>query len=873
MWKSIVLILRNARRELRSGWKRFGVFAACLALGAASISAVELLSTAVDQGLSRDARIILGGDMQIRLSHRDIPQDVQDFINERGTIAQYLRLRAMARPVSAADVSDSSERQAASLVELKGVDTVYPLYGEMKLESGKSLNEVLIRDSGSNPEQGAPWPGIADPLLLSRLGVEVGDVLNVGNKKVVIKDVIKDEPDRAAEFIGFGPRLMVDRAYPEAAGLIRPGSVIYYYTMVRLDGAAPAELSQVEALTRELEERFPKAGLRIRNFTDAASGFKNALNNLARYLGLVGLTALLIGGIGAASGVKGYMDAKQPVIALFKCLGSGRGVIFGTYLTQVLALALIAAVIGLFFGIAAAFAAGWYMAVQLGLSVETTIYVLPLLKAVGFTMLTALIFTVIPLSRAAGSSPAVLWRGYSLSKQGGMTIWARLLVVAAVLLLAGLILYTVADYRIGLGYIGGFLFSFLVFKLFAVFLVRISKAVSRSLKINDPRLHQAVVNIHRPGSSTSIIVFSIGLGLTALTAVLTADGNIQRQINSRIPDQAPSFFFIDVPSPVIEDFVDFLDTRPEVDLHEHEPSLRGRIMKINGTSAGEAQVDPDAQWALRGDRGMTYMTEKPEDIELTAGEWWPADYSGPPRICFDAELAQGFGIGIGDTLTVNVLGREITAEIACLREIDWTGMRLNHSFIFAPGVIEKAPHAYIVTAYVEDEDEAQARSAERKLLAGITDRFPNVTSVYVRDIIKEVTSIMAKIGLAVRSAALITLLAGLLVLAEAVRADLKGRHREAAIFKVVGATSKDVLLTLSLEFLLLGGAASVIAAGLGIGLGYAFVRGVFNLVEWTFLWQPPVLVVLGGITAVQILGLLGVRSILKKKAWPVLRNE
>jgi putative ABC transport system permease protein len=226
-----------------------------------------------------------------------------------------------------------------------------------------------------------------------------------------------------------------------------------------------------------------------------------------------------------------------------------------------------------------------------------------------------------------------------------------------------------------------------------------------------------------------------------------------------------------------------------------QPSLRGRITKVKGVPAAKVKVDPRVAWALRGERGISFAKTPPPGTRMAGGAWWPPDYSGPPIISFDARIADGLGIGLGDSISVSILGREVTAKVVNLRVIDWASLRLNHAIIFAPGVIEKAPHAYVATAHAGAEHEAQ-------LFDLVSRRFPQVVAVHVRQVLGEVARLVGTVGLAVRAAALITLFTGLLVMGHALRASLHQRRFESVVFKVLGATRGDVLTTLAAELIL-----------------------------------------------------------------------
>ncbi len=390
-------------------------------------------------------------------------------------------------------------------------------------------------------------------------------------------------------------------------------------------------------------------------------------------------------------------------------------------------------------------------------------------------------------------------------------------------------------------------------------------AAARLARIAGPRYRYGLSNIFRPGASTGRVVFSLGLGLTAMATVILTQAAQEDQLNRQIPEKAPSYFFLSIPKDGMETLRTILEQTPGVESWESEPSIRGRILEIDGAPVEEARIDDGVQWAVSGDRGMTFASELPEDLEITSGQWWPEDYSGPPLICFDEEIAKGFGIGVGDTLTLGVMGRRIVAEIACLRDIRWTSMSLNHSVIFAPGTLEAAPFEYIATAHVDP-------GAEAELGRRIAREMPRVVQVFVADVLADASRVLGHIATATKAAAALTLIAGLLVLAEVLRANLRSRHYDAVVLKVLGASRRDIMLSLLGELGFLGLATAVVSGILGTILAYSFIAYLQDI-PWSFRPLPLAVILLLGLGSTLALGLAGVRRLLGQSSWAILRNE
>lgn len=846
------LALRLARRELRSGLSGFGVFLACLALGVGAVATVGAVSASVDATLQRDARILFGGDLGISQTHLPIAANATEFLQQQGEITNIVAMRTMLRPEpTQADQPPAGRRSL--LVELKVVEPGYPLVGVVEMEDGGTLAQALA------PVDGVPGLAV-ERGVLTRLRLQVGDQVRLGRSVLRIGGVIRKEPDRPAGFLGLGPRAMLAAQDLPATGLIQPGSVVTYTTLVRLH-----DPTRRNTVRDRLQQDFAAPGWRLRTLDEASPGLTRFFDNFANYLTLVGLASLLVGGIGVANGVQGYLARKDATIATLKCLGASRGLVTATYLVQIAALALLGSALGCGLGLGAAAAVIPALSEAMGIQVALSVQPGTVLTAVAYGLLTSLAFGLWPLSAAGGISPARLFRGYADTDSRHPSWPARLGSLACALLLVVLTLQTAhhgGATRVILGFYGGVLATMVVFRLFAWLLMRVAARLPHPA---NPRLRMALSNLHRPGAATPAVVFSLGLGLTILAAISLVDGNLQHAIATQFPSRAPSYFFIDIQHTQIDQFRTLARAVPGVTRLEDEPSLRGRIVKIDDVPVDQRDIGEDAQWAVRGDRGLTFATTPPPGSRITAGQWWPPEYDGPPLICLEASLARGFGVGVGDSLTISVLGREVTGTIAVLRSIDWSSLALNHAIVFTPNALAGAPHAYIATAYAEPE-------AEGRLFEAVTEAMPSVVAVGVKEVLADVQRIAETIGLAVRAAGLVTVAAGILVLAESLRANLTRRRYEAVVFKVLGATRLDVLRVLLWEFLLLGAAAAVVAAGLGAALAWAFTDSILRT-TYVLLPVPLAASLLAGVAATVLLGLWAVRSVLSRSAWEFLRNE
>ena len=830
--------IRFARRDLRGGLKGFRIFVASLALGVAAIAAVGSLSSALVEGLASQGQAILGGDVELKLIHREANPEERAFMAAQAqAVSAVATLRAMVK-------APSTDKR--TLVELKAVDGAYPLYGTVSFEGRPDL--VL--------DQALKQGAVVEKTLLTRLGIGVGDVISINELTVPVIATIAHEPDRVADGVAIGPRVMITTDALGRTGLVQLGSLIH--TSYRLKVPVSRDLG---ALVEEIKARFPEAGWRINTRANSAPGIRAFVARTATFLTLVGLTALVVGGVGVGNAVTSWLDRQRDTIATLKCLGAEGAFIFRVYLIEVVLIAAFGIAIGLVLGAAIPFVAAQSLQAILPIPARVTLYPGPLALAAVFGLLTATVFALWPLARAREVPAAHLFRALIAPARA----WPRpVYLVATGALLAAIVALavgTAASLELAVMFLGAIAAAFVVLRAAGLGIEALARASGGARSV---LLRLAISNLHRPGSPTASVVLSLGLGLTVLSAVALIEGNLNRQITERLPQDAPSFFFVDIQSDQAGAFDALVQSVPGTADLARVPSLRGRIIEIDGVRADEARVDPDAQWALRGDRGLTYARTPPENSTVVEGEWWPADYAGPPLISFDAELARGMGVGVGDTLTYNVLGRNVTGTIANLRAIEWTGLGINFTTVFAPGLLETAPHTHLATVRVAPE-------SEEALFKAVTDRFPNVTAVRVRDAIKAANDLLGSLGMAVRATGAVTLLGGILVLAGAIAAGHRARVYDSVMLKVLGATRSDIVIAYAAEYALLGVATALIAAVLGSAISAGVMIFVMQA-DWLFL-PATLLATLGGAVGFTILfGLGATARALSARPAPVLRT-
>ncbi len=842
------IAFRLALRELRGGLTGFYVFIACIALGVAAIAGINSVSRALTEGITSEGRVILGGDIAFELVHREASPEEMSFFQSRGEVGTVASMRAMAR---------SADEKGSALVELRAVDPTYPHGGTLRLEDETADGQSLMA------AQSGTFGALVAPELLDRLGVKVGDPLLLGTETLQIRGVIRSEPDRLSTGLGFGPRLMTSIDALRASGLLRPGSLVTWTYRLRLPPGAN-DLSDVEALHRGADLAFPTAGWNVRSRDDAAPSLKRNIERFSQFLTLVGLTALVVGGVGVANAVSGFVDLKRPAIATLKCLGARNGVVFQVYLIQILLLAFFGIVLGLVVGAALPFLAKAALAELVPVS-AIRIYPLELGFAVIYGLLVTLGFALGPLGRARQLPASSLFADRAVHAPQKPPIGYRLAQAAALIALAALAIRLAGDRELSLFYIGAVIGAFVVLRVVAVAIMAFAR---RFDSLRGTALRLAVRNVHRPGALTPSVVLSLGLGLTLLVSLALIDANLRDQLSGAITDKAPDFFFLDIQNDERDGFTALIGKTTPGGVIDTVPMLRGRIAAINGTPAADFIVKNGSSWVLRGDRGLTYADELPPNSTLTAGEWWPADYDGEPLVSLESETADNLGLTIGDTITVNVLGRDVTAKITNLRKLDWESLSINFVMVFSPNTLRGAPHTYLATLQLPP---GAGRDAERAVISAVTAAYPGVTAISVRDAIDSVNAVIADLTLAVRVAASLALVISMLVLGGALAAGHRQRRQDAVILKTLGATRPVLLSAFSLEYGLLGLATALFAVIAGTAAAWYVVT---RIMELQFVIYPSVAATAAG-TALAVtlgLGLAGTWRILSVKPAPLLKN-
>ena len=808
--------LRLALRDLRGGLAGLRLLAVCLFLGVLALAGIGSLSAAIVASLAERGQEILGGDVQLTVSQRDATEQELAAFGREGRLSHVTRMRAMAARLDGAE---------SVLVELKGVDQAWPLSGTFRASPGTRprIGEVAV-----------------GPELAERLRLRIGDPVRIGGAGLRISGLIAQEPDRAGQGFTLGSTALVGRESLAATGLVQPGSL--YTSAYRLKLPAGAD---PKAVAERLKKRFGGAGWQVMDRTDGAPGTRRFIERLGQFLTLVGLTALIVAGIGVGNGVSSYLDSKRSGIATLKLLGATSRTLFLSYLFQVGLVAVAATLAGLVAGALVPAAVVAVAGDVLPVPPRLALYWQPLLASAAYGLLIASVFALVPIARARRLPAATLFRGdLEPSRRPGWAV--ALIVLAAAAAIAGLAIGSAREPAFAAGFIGSALGLVLLLTLLGGL---IRWAASRLPRPRHPVFRIALANLHRPGAQTGRLVVALGLGLTLFTTLAVIESNLSGQIRTAIPAKAPSFFMLDIPVEEVAAFRALAGRAAPRSELVTIPSLRGSVVAVGGRRVADmAQLPPEA-WFLRGERGLTYSAALPQGSRLVAGRWWPADYSGPPLVSLDVEAARSVGLKVGDSITLSILGREIEARIASLREIDWDTMGFNFVIVFAPGTLESAPHSFMATISMPEAE-------ERPFARAVSSAFPSVSAIRVKEVVETVAGMLSQLAVAVRAAASVAILAGIAVLVGALAASRRARTYDSVILKMLGATRGRILAAQAAEFTALALIVALVALGLGTAAGWWVVVKIFEL-DWAPDWGTVAATLALGAVVTLVLGLLG----------------
>lgn len=835
---------RLARRELRSGIRGFWVLLACLALGVASIAAVGTVRSNIENGLSEQGAALLGGDAEIELTYRFADDEEFQWMHENSIgVSEIIEFRSMA-------VTDSGDQIGRALTQLKGVDDLYPLTGEIQLDPPIALAKALAERDGVH---GAVMHGD----LINRLQIGIGDQFSLGKTLYQLNARLAYEPDGVNTGFALGPRTIVHADSLQESGLVGPGTL--FSTKYRLKLSPEIDL---EVFETETKSALAESGLQ---WTDRRNGSPSArafVQRVGAFLVLVGLAGIAVGGVGVAAAVRVYLESKIKTIATLKTLGATRHTIFLTYLLQIGVMIALGVAIGIALGASLPWLFEPLLSSRLPVPIRASIPIQPLAEAALYGTLAGLAFSLWSLSKTGEIKAAELYRIGStrLRRIPPPALLLSVIIIASSLVVIATLLSGAP--RIAIWATAGIVASLIVLGLAASAIRLMSRALARSGAVRGRTgLRLAIGSVGGPNSDAESVILALGLGLTVIATVGQISANLNHAIINDIPEQAPTYFVIDIQNTQFDSFVATAQPLAGVKELNTAPMLRGIISQINGINAIEAA---GTHWVLRGDRGISYATAPPEDTVITEGKWWPDNYSGTPLVSFADEEARELGLNIGDVLTLNILGREIDATIANFRQVEFETIGIGFIMIMNPTAIAGAPHTHIATIYADDDQ-------QQNLFRTITSNFPNVTVISVKEGIARFAEILNGLAAAITYGSGSTLATGLIVLIGAAAAGERRRVYESSIMKTLGASRARILASLALRSAILGAGAGTIAIIAGGIAGWAVMTFAMEA-DYQFEPVSAVAIVFAGGLVSLIAGLLFALAPLNASPSRVLRS-
>jgi putative ABC transport system permease protein len=804
--RTLINWMRVALIDMRGGVRRFAVLIACLALGTGIIAAVGSVGTSLTNAVERGATEILGGDLEASRRDREAFPDELAFLQTLGQVAH---------------VADANVRAIAgdnsALIDLLAAGDTYPLVGRVvspQLEAGARPAPLLALVDGA-------YGALADPLLLDRLDLAIGDRFTIANRPFEVRGTLTGLPDSAVRGLKLGLTTMISDEALFSLGDIKPplaGLLTVHRYKILLEGMSYDEAA------RAIAEHFPDGSWSARSPRDAAGSLVRYYDLFLRFVLLVGLSSLLVGGVGVYNGVAAYIAERQASIGVLRTLGATGSRLFVHFLTQVAVLTAVGVGFGVLAGALVSLVLMPIAGSLLSINVPPSVEAVPLLTAAAFGALSGFLFSYIPLARVQTVRAAVLFSSVgsatpALSFEEAVKPSVIIPIAFCLAGIVALMVATTGDVALVGAYVAAVLAAFVLLSVSSVLL----QAAVRLLPGGRFwQLRGAVRNIYRAGTPAPTVIVSTGLGLSVLLAIVLLGNNVTTQLLSAVSGDAPDFIATDLFSDEVETLEMMVASGGVLAQITTSPMLSGAVLAINGVPIDRTvNRGDDAAAFVSGEIPMSWQAALPPDYKLTEGTWWPADYGGAPLISLRATLRSQLGVEVGDVLLFRIFGEEVSATVANFQEYK---LRNGVDFMvtFSPGLVELYPMTYLggLTAA-----EGRQKDLEREL----SKVLPAVAFISVGDSITQLAAVLGQLGMAVTTVAAIVVINGFLVLASTLAAGRRQREMTATIQTVLGATTFDVLLLQVVEYGLIAAFATIIAALVGIGAAWAITVGALGL--------------------------------------------
>lgn len=836
-------VLRMAMREIRSSWKRLLFFFVCIGVGVGSIVALRSTVRNANTALVGQARLLLGADVMVDSTRTSDDETIAaiDRVAQGKLVTgrtETVELPTMARP-------NDASKAGAVLIELKAVGSGFPLYGDFILSDGRRFDAGLLQGHGAIVAQG----------LLDRLNLQLGEEIKIGDLPFQIRGVISADPGGGAGF-RLGPRVFIARSAIAETGLISFGSRARYRTLLTTNEGS------LDALASELRASLKNKLINIRTYKESEQNINQQYTRSENYLSLVGLVILVLGGIGIANVTRVFIEQKKQAIAVLKCVGATSRKITTIYIAQVIALGAAGSVFGIVLAKLALLGVGQYFADSLPANMSQSLHSGTVIQGLLLGLLISILFSALPLLRIRRIRPNMLLRNEDnpLTKRLDLLQWATALVVTAGLV--AVFSWQAGSLKIGAIFLSGLAATGALLQLASIVLVWI---VRRTRQVHSFSVRHAINSLHRPGNQTRVIIMAVGLGAFLVIAVQSLQRNLLLELDPANRGNLPNMYLIDIQrdqkAGVEKLITDTTGERPEL-----IPTVRARIAAINGR---EIDLGPGE---MRGDRGrlgreyvVTYRLGLESNETIVGGKIWEPMPTSEPEVSIAEELKGLQGLDVGSTMTLDILGRKLTARVTSVRRVDWRKSRTGFLIVSRPNALDEAPTMYV--GALNGPADSVSRS---RLQRAVVEKYPNVSIIDVAEIVQLVARLLGNVTLAVTFVGGFVFFSGTLILIGSIAMTRYQRAYEAALLKTLGATRAMVLTIVVAEYGLLGLIAGLIGSAAALALSYSLARFLFEI-PWSFTPGVVALGVAGTIALVVIVGVVASLSSVSRKPLGVLR--
>ena len=834
------LIIKYALKDLSRNFKKLSSIIITLFISLFILSAIFTIEDSLKKELNDNAKSLLGGDLEIDYNRNEGNLELVNQVKKFATISQMIEFSTM---VSTID----REKNKSLFTRIKTVDTKYPLYGSVDYEPIGAFDRM----------HNEPNTLLINESLSKNLNLNINEKIKVQNQLFTIIGIVKSVPD-VSGFVAFGDWALAGDQTLEILKLNGIGSFLNYEYKVKFD-----ESDDANKIEKKIEEIFKDdQKVKLRYPENSASGLKRIINNFSQFLSLVSISAMLIAGIGIANTLLSFINQNNMSIAVRKAVGFYSGNIKTLYYLQLFILLLIITTFAYGSSFLIVPFVDQYLSEGLGLNVSPVFSIINFVKIFLVGLLVLIIFSIPTISSIDQVKASNLFRNVFQNLE---FYYSKKSTTLSIILLSILVLlFSFGSERpiYSLGYFAAFFVCLIVFfllsKIIIYFLKKFKSTSNISLKVS-------IKNITQTKSITPITIMSLGLGVTLLLTLALVGTNFQREIAKSIPDIAPDYFFVGIQKgekEIFEKNILNMDANAKIEV---VPMVSSGIIKINGINPNTyIQPDNDSYWVIGSDRRSSWTDEVPEDNPLTEGEWWDLTKPDQLQISLDAEVAKNLNIKLGDVFTLNIYGREIDGKIVNFRAVDYRDLSINFAMLFNPQFANNIPHEYLATAKFETIEKFDETS--------MLDVLPSLSMIKIADYLNKVTDVLNKVFIAVTLISAVTIIIGLIVISSAIMVQGKVKEYQNLVFKILGFSKKEVILSSLIEFIIIFKSVILISIFFAV-IGSKFImENIFELV-WKFDFK--VLIYLGfsiGLVTL-ILILLTNLKYLNPKIYPLIRNQ